>query len=239
MKDLNAEKNIWKVPKHICSFCVCVCVCGKDVNAKKYICKVAKAHLVFIFLARDQISFWNVVVEYSLQNDPYTVDLQWLEHWWLVYHGCFELVLECLGKKNHGGRSEIIKGDFLFLFKVVYCVYSLESPRWGDSNENIQYTFILKEVENKTLYYMHNKEIPWFPNKLKVIITSGLGRFISSKKIFPSSRFYFSNTVRIYKRGNIWVTLTWRLGRSQQRSECKTLDLKALWWIKNHKDITI
>ena len=26
-----------------------------------------------------------------------------------------------------------------------------------------------------------------------MIITSGLGRFISSKEIFPSSRFYFSN----------------------------------------------
>ena len=24
-------------------------------------------------------------------------ELQWLEHWGLVYHGCFELVLESLG----------------------------------------------------------------------------------------------------------------------------------------------
>ena len=29
----------------------------------------------------------------------YTVELQWLEHWWLVYHGCLELVLESLGKQ--------------------------------------------------------------------------------------------------------------------------------------------
>ena len=27
-----------------------------------------------------------------------TIELQWLEHYWLVYHGCFELVLESLGK---------------------------------------------------------------------------------------------------------------------------------------------
>ena len=27
-----------------------------------------------------------------------TVELQWLEHSWLVHHGCFELVLESLGK---------------------------------------------------------------------------------------------------------------------------------------------
>ena len=27
-----------------------------------------------------------------------TVELQWLEHGWLIYHGCFELVLKSLGK---------------------------------------------------------------------------------------------------------------------------------------------
>ena len=26
------------------------------------------------------------------------VELQWLEHWWLVYHSSFKLVLESLGK---------------------------------------------------------------------------------------------------------------------------------------------
>ena len=25
------------------------------------------------------------------------VELLWNEHWWLVYHGCFELVFESLG----------------------------------------------------------------------------------------------------------------------------------------------
>ena len=27
-----------------------------------------------------------------------TVELQWLEHWWLAYHSCYELVFETLGK---------------------------------------------------------------------------------------------------------------------------------------------
>ena len=27
-----------------------------------------------------------------------TVELHWLEQWWLAYHGCFELALESLGK---------------------------------------------------------------------------------------------------------------------------------------------
>ena len=38
-----------------------------------------------------------------------TVELQWLEHRWLVYHGCFELVLE-----SHTCRFRIIYGDFQF-----------------------------------------------------------------------------------------------------------------------------
>ena len=56
---------------------------------------------------------------------------------------------------------------------------------------------------HKDIYYMHNEEIPRFLKKLKVIITSGLGRFIFSKEIFLCSRFYFSNALGIYKRGNI------------------------------------
>ena len=40
---------------------------------------------------------------------------------------------------------------FFFILKMVYCVYSLESPRWGDSNENTQYTFMLKKIEKISL----------------------------------------------------------------------------------------
>ena len=32
---------------------------------------------------------------------------------------------------------------------MVYCVCILESPQWGDSNENTQHTFILKKTEKK------------------------------------------------------------------------------------------
>ena len=42
-----------------------------------------------------------------------TVELQWLEHSWLVYHSCFKLVLEYLGK-NSIAADGIIKGDFIF-----------------------------------------------------------------------------------------------------------------------------
>ena len=30
---------------------------------------------------------------------------------------------------------------------MVYCVYSLESPQWGDSIENTQHTVILKKIK--------------------------------------------------------------------------------------------
>ena len=49
---------------------------------------------------------------------------------------------------SHGCRIRISKGDFLFLYlKMVYCVYSLESPYRGHSNENAQYTFILQTLK--------------------------------------------------------------------------------------------
>ena len=76
-----------------------------------------------------------------------TVELQWLEHWWLVYHGCFELVLESLG--NNPMVADLGNLDLFsfFILKTVYCVYSLESPQWGDSNENTQHTFILQKIK--------------------------------------------------------------------------------------------
>ena len=40
---------------------------------------------------------------------------------------------------------------FFFILKKVYCVYSLESPRCGDSNENTQQTFMLRKIENISL----------------------------------------------------------------------------------------
>ena len=50
-----------------------------------------------------------------------------------LYHGYFELILKPLTKKNPTAADiivfGIISGDFLFIFVMVCCVYSLESPR--------------------------------------------------------------------------------------------------------------
>ena len=40
-----------------------------------------------------------------------TVELQWLEHRWLVYHGFFELVLDSLGKN-------LIASDII-IFRII------------------------------------------------------------------------------------------------------------------------
>ena len=45
--------------------------------------------------------------------------------------------------------------------KMVYCVCSLESPRRGDSNENTQHTFILKEIDKEI-----KKDIPIMPRDM-------------------------------------------------------------------------
>ena len=37
---------------------------------------------------------------------------------------------------------------------MVYCVYVLESPRRGDSNENVQYTSMSKKIEKKNILIM-------------------------------------------------------------------------------------
>ena len=37
-------------------------------------------------------------------------------------------------------RKKIFREAFLFYREIVCCVYSLESPHWGDSNEYIQHT---------------------------------------------------------------------------------------------------
>ena len=44
-----------------------------------------------------------------------------------------------------------IWGDFLFILRLVYCVYSLESLQRGDSNENTQHTFMFKKIKKMSV----------------------------------------------------------------------------------------
>ena len=49
-------------------------------------------------LVKGNFERWWSRFEPRLDHEGHTVKLRWLEHWWLVYHGCFELVLKSLGK---------------------------------------------------------------------------------------------------------------------------------------------
>ena len=90
--------------------CTCNIICiGRLVHQWLFSCRCTCTHTCLpVFL------YWT------------TVELQWLEHWWLVYHVCFEFVLECLGKNPIASDIiiiGIIKCDFLFYIENdILCV---------------------------------------------------------------------------------------------------------------------
>ena len=52
---------------------------------------------------------------------------------------------------DESARSEgIIRISLIFYNMKVCCVFSLESPHWGDSNKNTQYTVFNIKKENHT-----------------------------------------------------------------------------------------
>ena len=71
----------------------------------------------------------------------YTVELRWLEHFW-NHENMFEIggvrANECLSKREIREQNRDILSIF-FNIKV-WCVFLLESPHRGDSNEYTQYT---------------------------------------------------------------------------------------------------
>ena len=83
---------------------------------------------------------------------------------------------------------------------MVYCVYSLESPRWGDSNEYTQYTFILKKIEKTSLLYhltwrIINPQSQWLELPLSRTI------FHSPKGVRAIEvRLYFSDKVFLLQK---------------------------------------
>ena len=78
-----------------------------------------------------------------------TVELRWLEHRWLVYHGLFELIFESLQNFSDSSRTHISRKIFLFYYEIV--CYLLRS----DSNEYMQHTIILLKIENISINYCH------------------------------------------------------------------------------------
>ena len=48
----------------------------------------------------------------------YTVELQWLEHQWLLYHALFKLIFESLQIFSDSSRKQILKEIFLFYYEI-------------------------------------------------------------------------------------------------------------------------
>ena len=79
-----------------------------------------------------------------------TVELQWLEHRLLVYHGLFELIFESLRNFSDSSRKQILGAFVLFYYEIVCCVYSL-----GDSKAYTQHTISLLKIEKNARNYRH------------------------------------------------------------------------------------
>ena len=73
------------------------------------------------------ISLYTIVANapYWINTLGHTLELRWLEHCWLVYHGCFELFLESLGKKSYSCRFSINLGwcSILYLKWYIVCTH--------------------------------------------------------------------------------------------------------------------
>ena len=60
----------------------------------------AKQHSVLLRKARESKRFASESAKAKESQSVAIVELQLLEHWWLAYHGCFELVLRSLGTNS-------------------------------------------------------------------------------------------------------------------------------------------
>ena len=77
---------------------------------------------------------------------------------------------------------------------MVYCVYSLESPRWGDSNENTQHTSKLKKIE-KDIHILHPDMALWW-----ILISSNypyLEHHFMVPKVFEPLKFDYKCLMKI------------------------------------------
>ena len=71
---------------------------------------------------------------------------------------------------------------------MIYCAFLLESPRWGDSYENTQHTFMLKKSEHLSVLCL----LMWRYDKYSLARTSPVSNLISW---FQKCKSHWSSTV--------------------------------------------
>ena len=91
-------------------------------------------------------------------------------------------------KKSHSCRFEITV-VFIFILKMLYCGYSLELSRWGDSNENIQHTITYHHVREN----QNDISILLLACAMKTLVSSNypcLKHIFMVPKVFELLKFY-------------------------------------------------
>ena len=112
-------------------------ICVIFIISNNYLCYFYCYYYIYSFLVSLVINYYlslSLLIAFILfetlciiRNN--TVELQGLEHCLPVYYGCFEFVLESRGKNPIAADLEHFNMFFFYILKMVYCVYSLESPR--------------------------------------------------------------------------------------------------------------
>ena len=87
-----------------------------------------------------------------------------------------------------GGISDI---SFRFFFSMkVYCVFSLESPPRGDSNEYTQYTIFNVNTIKITISYPKFAYMGFFSKRLKNEFDTAM---VNESSVFEPLKFYCTN----------------------------------------------
>ena len=101
---------------------------------------------------------------HSIQADQTTYSITSMARTRMArYRGWFELFFQSLQNSSKSSRKQIFMFFFLFYHVIVCCVYSLESPHRGDSNEYTQHTIIVYKIEKISLNYRYllPELVPW------------------------------------------------------------------------------
>ena len=108
---------------------------------------------------------------------------------------------------------------FYFIFKIVYCVYSLESPHWGDSNENKQHMFMLKK----------NLKCPYKASWSGAITSPHWFELPLSRTIFLLPKVF--EPLKLYCIRGVWLPFFWIfVGSSPSWCPCLSRFLRHRGW---------
>ena len=121
---------------------------------------------------------------------------------------------------------------FFFILIMACCVYSLESPRWGDFNENTQHAFMLKEIE-KLFLLCHRTWRYNQPSLARTIPVSNLFSWSQRCSSHRSSTVFINTVTWSDAMYNVWwicPDLTHYTRRSASRVILRSRNIHSTWY---------